>query len=255
MSDFERFVDAIKRNTVSMTDKNLPDDFLLGSDGDLSVYYAPFDYINRQARITICGITPGFQQAVLALNQAKKQLLSGSSIDESRRSAKETASFGGSMRSNLIDMLDHIGTHMKLGLESCEQLFSSHTHLVHYTSALRYPVFVGGKNYNGDPDMIATRFLKQQMETYLSEEIESLPDDCIYIPLGPKVTKAFSFLINKGIVNTMRVLDGMPHPSGGNRERIYYFLEKKKKEDLSNRTNPDQIDEAKRRLREKLAEM
>lgn len=255
MSHFEKFVDAIKRNTISMSDKNLPQDFLLSSDGDLSIYYAPFDYINRQAKITICGITPGFQQAVLALNEAKKQLLSGASIEASWKKSKETASFGGAMRNNLIAMLNHIGVHKKLGIESCEQLFSSHTHLVHYTSALRYPVFVGGENYNGTPNMISNRLLRAQIETHLTEELRSLPENCIYIPLGPKVTQAFSHLISEGIVKSRQVLDGMPHPSGANAERINYFLGKKKKEDLSKKTNPIQIDEVKSKLLKKIAEI
>lgn len=235
-----------------MADESLPNDLLLSSDGDLSVYYAPFDYINRQAKITICGITPGLQQALLALIEAKEQLVSGTSIDELMKKAKETGSFGGAMRSNLIAMLDHIGVHKKLGIESCEQLFSSHTHLVHYTSALRYPVFVSRENYNGNPNMISNNLLRAQIETYLSEEIKSLPENCIYIPLGPKVTEAFSYLISKGIINTMQVFDGFPHPSGANGERIKYFLGKKNKGDLSKNTNPLQIDEVKAKLYKKL---
>lgn len=253
MNHFEKFLSAMKQSTISMSDKGLPQEFLLSSEGDLSVYYAPFDYINHQAKITICGITPGFQQAALALNEAKKQLLKGASIDEAKKKAKETASFGGAMRNNLISMLDYIGAHKKLGLVSCEQLFTSHTHLVHYTSALRYPVFVGGENYNGTPNMISNKLLRAQVETYLTEELKSLPESCLYIPLGPKVTEAFSHLVAKGVVKSNKVLDGMPHPSGANAERINYFLEKKKKDDLSKKTNPLQIDEAKAKLLEKMA--
>ena len=254
MSHFEKFVDAIKQSTISMSDKILPQEFLLGSESNLSVYYAPFDYINCEAKITICGITPGFQQAVLALNEAKKQLLAGVQIEEARKKAKETASFGGAMRNNLISMLDYIETHRKLGIDSCEQLFSSHTHLVHYTSALRYPVFVDGDNYNGTPNMISNKLLRTQIETHLTEELKSLPENCMYIPLGPKVTQAFSHLISKGVVKSKQVLDGMPHPSGANAERINYFLGKKKKEDLSNKTNPAKIDEEKNILLRKMAE-
>jgi hypothetical protein len=252
VNHFEKFLGAMKQCAISMSDESIPQDFLLDSCGNLSVYYAPFDYINHHAKITICGITPGFQQAVLALNEAKKQFLKGIAIDEVMRKAKETASFGGAMRKNLISMLDCIGAHRKLGLLSCEQLFTSHTHLVHYTSALRYPVFVSGENYSGTPDIISNKFLLAQVETYLAEELKSLPENCLYIPLGPKVTKAFLHLSSKGIVKSSQVLDGMPHPSGANAERIKYFLGEKKKEDLSKKTNSSQIDESKAKLREKL---
>jgi hypothetical protein len=242
----------MKQCAISESDKSLPQDFLLDSCGNLSVYYAPFDYINRDAKITICGITPGLQQAVCALNEAKKQLLKGTAIDEIIRKTKETASFCGPMRKNLISMLDCIGAHRKLGLSSCEQLFTSHTHLVHYTSALRYPVFVSGNNFSATTGINSNKFLLAQIETYLAEELESLPENCLYIPLGLKVTKAFSHLSSKGIVKSSQVLDGMPHPSSANAERIYYFLGKKKKEDLSKQTNSSKIDESKAKLREKL---
>jgi len=37
------------------------DDFLLNKEGNLEIYYAPFDYINSKAKIVIVGITPGLQ--------------------------------------------------------------------------------------------------------------------------------------------------------------------------------------------------
>lgn len=253
MSHFEKFISTMMQSTISMSDKSLPQNLLLSSEGNLSVYYAPFDYINSQAKITICGITPGFQQAVLALNKVKEQLLTDATIDEAKKKAKETASFGGAMRNNLISMLDYIGVHKKLGIASSELLFTSHTHLVHYTSALRYPVFINGENYNGTPNMISNEFLRSHLDKYLIEEIQSLPENCLYVPLGPKVTEAFTHLAAKGVIKTMQVLDGIPHPSGANAERINYFLGKKKREDLSKKTNPMQIDEVKAKLLKKMA--
>jgi hypothetical protein len=44
------------------------------------------------------------------------------------------------------------------------------------------------------------------------------------------------------------VLNGLPHPSGANAERIAYFLGKKAKESLSVKTNPATLDSAKCKL-------
>lgn len=44
-----------------------------------------------------------------------------------------------------------------------------------------------------------------------------------------------------------RILDGLPHPSGANAERISYFLGKKAREVLSHKTNPKKIDDGRRR--------
>lgn len=253
MTYFHDFIEVIKRNPISESDRSLPHDLLMCSEGSLSIYYAPFDYVNRDAKIVICGITPGLQQAILALREAKKHLYSGASIDEVRKKSKEAGSFGGPIRVPLIKMLDHIGINEKLGIESCQLLFSIHSRLVHNTSALRYPVFLNGRNYNGTPKMISNSFLRSQMTDHLVEEIKCLPDECVYIPLGNKVTEVFLYLATQGIVNSERVLYGLPHPSGENLERINYFLGLKKRENLSKQTVPQQIDDAKAQILEKVA--
>ncbi len=50
--------------------------------------------------------------------------------------------------------------------------------------------------------------------------------------------------MKEGDLNTDKVIDGIPHPSGANAERINYFLMKKDKENLSSRTNGDKLDKA-----------
>ena len=110
-------------------------------DGELSIYYAPFDSINSEARVVIVGLTPGLSQARVSYQKYREAIKPGKSHSEDARLAKGTASFAGSMRTNLISMLDGIGLHETLGMRSSEQLFGSHAHLLHATSALRYPVF------------------------------------------------------------------------------------------------------------------
>ena len=45
--------------------------FLLSKDGNIEIYYAPFDYINPKAKIVIVGITPGLQQMIQSFQAIK----------------------------------------------------------------------------------------------------------------------------------------------------------------------------------------
>ncbi|WP_319176855.1 hypothetical protein [Pseudomonas aeruginosa] len=255
MSHFEQFSQLLADPTFELSGTPLSQQLLLSSDGDLETFYAPFDHINTQARVTICGITPGYQQAIKALNEARKQLVAGASTEEAMQRAKETASFAGSMRKNLIATLDHIGLNQLLKIDSCEGLFSTHKHLVHYTSALRYPVFINGENYSGSPAMLSRASLRHQVETHLGQEIRVLDEHCIYVPLGPKVAEVLLQLQAQGLLKPEQVLDGLPHPSGANSERISYFLDRKARENLSSKTNAEALDKSKAQLKHKIAQL
>src|SRR5690606_30860214 len=137
-----------------------------------------------------CGITPGFQQAILALAEANKQLRQGASPEAAKLAAKKTASFGGPMRSNLVRMLDYVGISQKLNVVTCSELFDKRADLVHYTSALRYPVFKSLNNYSGTPSMISNKFLCKQLEKNLLPELAELNSSALIVPLGPKVEEA-----------------------------------------------------------------
>lgn len=249
----EQFSHLLSSSTHNFA--TLPAELLLTSEGNLQTFYAPFDHVNSGARIVLCGITPGLQQASRALDEARKQLRQGASIEQAKQAAKETASFAGPMRNNLTNMLDHIGLHQLLGIESCARLFDTHRHLVHYTSALRYPVFLDGQNYSGSPAMLSRASLRHQVETHLADEIRTLGPQCLYVPLGPKVTEAFQHLQTKGLLKAEQLLDGLPHPSGANAERISYFLGGKPREKLSSKTNAAVLDAAKARLLANLAKL
>lgn len=231
------FVDEAKAYTPAAA---LPTSLLLDSSGQVRTYFAPFEYINTRARVVLCGITPGFQQASIALETAGRALREGKSIESAQASAKATASFAGAMRSNLSAMLDHVGVHRKLGIQSATDLFGARADLVHYTSALRNPVFVDGKNYSGAPSMLGQPSLRWQIDNYLSEEVVALKD-ALWIPLGPKVSEVLAHLVRNGIINEARVLDGLPHPSGANAERISVFLDRKDPADVSVKTNANTI--------------
>jgi hypothetical protein len=238
--------------TDLMADVTLGGRLLLSQSGELAIFYAPFDYVQRSARLVIVGITPGEQQARNALAEVRRQLIAGSDRETTLRAAKVFASFSGPMRTNLVAMLDHVGVNQWLGVNSTAEVWTERSDLVHFTSALRYPVYLNGKNYSGSPSMTATPILREMLTRCLGEEAETLPH-AVWVPLGPKATEGLLWLTQHGLLSPERVLMGLPHPSGANAERIAYFLGRKERALLSVKTSPDSIDTARSLLSAQVA--
>jgi hypothetical protein len=189
----------------------------------------------------------------IALATAREALLAGASEAEASAQAKREASFAGTMRNTLSKMLDHIGLQAVLGSESCQEIWDT-PGAVHYTSALRYPVFVEGKNYSGTPKPLKTPVLRQFIATELAAEARMLPN-AVWLPLGGGATDALQYLVETGVLARERVFDGLPHPSGANAERVAYFMGRKQRHDLSAKTSPDKIDAKRRTLEERVVHL
>ncbi|MFE8070142.1 hypothetical protein QQM79_03705 [Marinobacteraceae bacterium S3BR75-40.1] len=249
----DHYLERVK--ALSLSVQALPEALKISESGNYSTYYAPFEYVNKTARLVICGITPGLQQAMIALRTAQSALLDGARNEAALKVAKETASFAGPMRKNLVEMLDHIGLNKHFGIETTASLFDQDSHWVHYTSALRNPVLVQGKNYSGSSAMTGASYLWQQIEAGLGEEIEGLPRHAVYVPLGGNVEAVFKKLARQGLIDSSQVLEGLPHPSGANMERIAYFCGRKREEDLSGKTNAAKLDSSRSALIAKVANL
>ncbi|SEG26394.1 hypothetical protein [Paenibacillus sp. UNC499MF] len=220
----------------------LTDDFLMKRSGRLAMYYAPHnEFIRPAARVVIVGITPGWTQMKTAFETARAGLLQGLPEGEIVRKAKEAARFSGSMRRNLISMLDELELHRYLGLPSSEELFAQGTGTVlHTTSLLRYPVFVQGKNYTGaQPPLLSNKFLRETAVAFTKEELDRQPRALI-IPLGRTVEGLLHLMEEEGFLGQCGILHGFPHPSGANGHRHKQFA--------------DHRDAMKRRLEETLGQ-
>lgn len=246
---FEHFAPAIQALNLAQirTPADIPGTFSLGSEGTLTSHYIPFEHVNAGAKLVLVGITPGFTQWTNAMREAQCQLISGAEPGAAQLAAKQTGAFSGAMRPNLIALLNHIGLHHWLGLQSCEELFDAASHLVQTTSILRHPIFVEGENYNGTPNMVRTRFLHQQIEANFAEEALELKS-AVFIPLGPKVSEGLDWLAKNGVISPDRILPGLPHPSGANAERIAYFLGRKARNALSAKTDGVKLDSVREAL-------
>lgn len=245
----ERYRDAVIRHHPSKI--GLPESLLMERSGDLSVYYAPFEYVNPIARLVLVGITPGIQQAENALASAKASLTAGVSAPEALRIAKAVASFSGPMRANLVRCLDAIGLPKALSIESADKLFSQRADQVHYTSVLRYPVLYRGQNYNRQIAIRRSDFLQQWVSSVFATEVAPLAH-ALWIPLGDQPAGIMLKLAEQGHVDRQRILIGVPHPSGANAERIACFCGAKSPADASVKTDGHKLVESRERLRMQL---
>ena len=252
---FNQFAPAFaSHSTADKGMASLLQKLVLAQLGSLNVTYAPFDHVPTNADLVIVGITPGRVQAINAIAAASNALRAGKDNKEASRLAKLEGSFSGPMRANLVSMLDHIGLNTALRLTTCATIFDPLRERIHFTSALRYPVFVGEENYNGKPDMLRTPLLKSMIDNCLTDEARSL-SKAIWLPLGPQASRAVEYLCSKGVLNNKQVLQGLPHPSGANMERIAYFTGLKARDLLSSKTNPDALDAALSKLRLQMLEL
>lgn len=184
---------------------------LIQQEGGLEVAYAPLEHIHPEAKIVVVGLTPGFTQASAALIAARDALARGYSDAEARRLAMETGAFAGAIRRNLIKLLDSVGIERITGC-SAEALFGPQRALLHTTSAVRYPVFRRGENYNGS--VIVKPVLRGFVETYLADELSRLAAPVI--ALGKHAAAAVELLVDSGKLDRARYLGALPHPSGAN---------------------------------------
>ncbi len=218
-SQFMKYLAKIKQlpqNRLLQREDVFNIDFLISEDEDIKEYYAPFDYINQKAEIMIVGITPGWEQTRLAYGSIISNLNKNSSYAQLLKKAKYDASFGGSMRYNLNNMLNGIGI-------PSHKLFDSTNSVLHATSLLRYPIVVSKKNYSGYfPSINHNNRLQQIINDIFLAELKSVKKALI-IPLGTAVSKVISGLISKGLVKNEICLIGFPHPSNRNVHRLSQY--------------------------------
>lgn len=209
----------------------LINELLVDRENNIEIYYAPHnEFINPEAKIFIIGITPGFQQMSTAIAVAIKELKEGREIKEIQYDCKAAGRFSGSLRKNIISMLDELELNKALKIESCSSLFGENDYLLHTVSLIHYSVFIKGANYSGHtPKLIKSPFLMKYVYENFIDELNSLKNshDILLIPLGRAVEEVLDELQQKGLVNEKQILHGFPHPSGANVNRVAQFKENK----------------------------
>lgn len=203
--------------------------FELYNKGNMKIYYAPHNEItNNKAKVFIVGITPEWTQTSIAYKTAQSGLLEGLDFNQIKMRCKKNSRFAGSMRKNLIEMLDGLKLNEKLHLESCIELFKDMDYLLHTTSLIPYPVFINNKNYTGSsPKIMENEVLYGYVKRYFYEEANLL-SGALVIPLGKAVEEILVQMIKENLLKREQCLLGFPHPSGANGHRKKQFQENKK---------------------------
>ena len=207
-------IKALKKINKSIVTNNK---FLINKEGNIKIYYAPFDYVNSKAKIMIVGITPGLQQML----QSFQVINDGKSLKE----VKDLSSFKGSMRTTLIKYLDELKVNKKLKIKSCESLFNKNSKHLHTTSLVKYPVFDKGRNYSGS-NILKKELLLNFIEKNFLKELK-IHQNSIIIPLGNTVSSTIRYLNEKYNLKLSCFLEGFPHPSGANARKNIQFKENK----------------------------
>ncbi len=200
-------------------------DLLLHREGRLSIYYAPFDRVNESARIVIVGITPGQHQMYVAVQAAQRAIAAGLPVEEVLRRSSATAAFAGSMRRNLVRMLDEIGVPEALGVETSDSLFGEHRHLLASTSAVLYCVVRDGRNYSGSSPSIPHSPILREFATKVLGRVLAATQGALIVPLGRNAGEAVQMASSAQGLAEGHCLVDFPHPSGGNGHRVRLFNE------------------------------
>lgn len=221
---FDEYCSSIKELNSFEKEDILVSKFKLYSKDNIEIYYAPHnEIVNELARVFIVGITPGWTQTSIAYKTANDGLKKSFSDEVIKKNCKKESRFAGSMRNNLIEMLDLIELNEKLGITSCSELFECYDNLLHTTSLIPYPVFINNKNYTGsNPKILDNMELFGYVKKYFYEEIKKLPNVLI-IPLGKAVEEVLEFMISENLLRREQCLFGFPHPSGANGHRRKQF--------------------------------
>lgn len=214
MIDYQHMVSLLP-DKIPETIKELNPELCIYNDPKFEVWFAPMGSTNRHAKIAIFGITPGWTQMKAAYAHKITKKDGGNSKGKGTNIA-----FAGSMRTNLVLMLDEIGLPEGFDITSSSELFTSN--LLHASSVLKYPVFKNKRNYSGSgPSPLKHDYLKEMIDTILVDELKLL-SKCLIVPLGKSANEVMRY-VREHINPSCCLLDGFPHPSGANVGRVEQF--------------------------------
>jgi uracil-DNA glycosylase len=185
---------------------------------EIQIEYAPFDLIpvNKEARVLFLGLTPGRYQA----DQANKIYNEAKSFDDFLKGFRKEVVFDGSMKKNIIKMLDEAGLPEYLSIDTTADLFGAKAHLAEMSSLLKMPVFYKSKNYSGSPKPFKNDALISLFNEYTKRDLELYSSEILIIPFGKTVQESLEFF---DISSNRKMLNNFPHPSGANGHRLRIF--------------------------------
>lgn len=222
---FDRFRQSIAKGGEKQ-------EFLLGQEGDHSVFYIPFEDVNLQAQVVLVGITPGPKQMTAAYRVARRLLHSRVGDEEILKRTKQECAFDG-MRAKINEMLDHFGVAQCVGAPAAETLWEENYALFDATSVVPNAAFKGEAYFNGPFEAVLSNpLLRREFEDRFVPSLEATSGRAKYIGMGPVVDQGLSWCANAGVIGHEQILGYLPHASGASGSQFKYFMRRKRLEDL-----------------------
>lgn len=224
IKDYYPIIEALPLEKSYKKETLMIPELLIEEEGNIELYYCTHNqHINERAKVFIVGITPGFNQMNKSLATARLCIEEGVPVEAMPYICKREARFEGSLRKNIIGMLDELGLPGKLQIENATALFEERDDLLHTTSMIPFAAFVKGKNYTGhQPALLKSELLMKYVKMFFYPQVE-LMKDALIIPLGKSVEEVLRLLIEEGMIKEENCLLGFPHPSGANAHRYEQF--------------------------------
>jgi hypothetical protein len=201
------------------------------SDG-ITILWAPFDYVNSDARLVIVGVTPGPEQAARSYKAVRQAAAKGEDASANLPRIKAEASFRGQvMESNLKSILEHSGLAERAGIEDIDQLWTKEVDKVHFTSTIRYPTFINRELYNNQIDSLRHPELTRYVETQLGGELSQVSKDAMIVALGSKGPRIVRHAAKIAKIDPRRVV-ALPHPSPSASGAVRDFLSNRRTQSI-----------------------
>ena len=173
-----------------------------------------FDYVNPKAEVVIVGITPG--------NSQQK----GSREGMSPREIKRKYAFAGTLRKNMVRMLDYIGLNSLLRIDSCASLWEQDFDRVEMTSLLKDATYVVGKRgktmFKNTEIIAKSKELTVKFENGFVRDCEQYKQAKLFVACGQGVYDELMKLKERGVITAPVV--AIAHPSGNNGVRVLYYM-------------------------------
>jgi len=193
---------------------------------NIEILWAPFDYVNTSATLVIVGVTPGPNQALRSYRAAQMAAARGADSQADLERIKTESSFRGEViEANLMSLLEHSGLAERAGIKNIDHLWTKEAFKVHFTSTIRYPTFINRDLFNNQVDSLGHSELRKYIETYLADELASVPPNAEIVALGQKGPRIVRHAAEVAGIDPRRVV-ALPHPSGSATGAVRDFLSK-----------------------------
>ena len=137
-SGFNRY-EALLPKAAPASLEDIPVELRIYADDKIEVWYSPMGAATEDPKIWILRITPGWNQMQIAYASAAVALQNGASPHVAATMEKPEVKFAGSMRNNLVSMMDALGFPDILSVSTSANSIGREQ--LRTGSVLKYPVF------------------------------------------------------------------------------------------------------------------